>query len=148
MVTCDLCGKKNELTKAIVEGTLLSVCIPCSKFGNVVHIDKPTIKKSRFVEIDRYVEEIAPDFAEKIKMAREKLSLKQEELALKINEKVSVIQHLESGKIRPQITTARKLEKFLGIKLIESASLPEKAKINVKDTTLTIGDILKLEKNE
>lgn len=148
MGTCDLCGKKNELIKALVEGTMLSVCKPCSKFGNVVYIDKPIIKKTKFVEIDKYLEEIAPDFSEKIKMAREKLNLKQEELASKVNEKVSVIQHLESGKIRPQITTARKLEKFLGIKLVESVNLPEKTKINVKDSTLTIGDILKLEKNE
>ena len=148
MGTCDLCGKKNELIKAVVEGTLLSVCTPCSKFGNVVHIDKPIIKKTKFVEIDKYMEEITPDFSEKIKMAREKLNLKQEELASKINEKTSVIQHLESGKIRPQITTARKLEKFFGIKLVESVNLPEKSKINVKESTLTIGDILKLEKNE
>ena len=148
MVTCDLCGKKTELIKALVEGTMLSVCTPCSKFGNIVHIDKPIVKKTKFVEIDKYLEEITTDFSEKIKIAREKLNLRQEELASKITEKASVIQHLESGKIRPQIATARKLEKFLGIKLIESVNLPEKTKINVKDSTLTIGDILKLEKNE
>ena len=146
MANCDLCGKKTELINALVEGTMLSVCTNCSKFGNVVQLNKTKVNKQKVVEIDRYLDDISPDFAEKIKTAREKLNLKQEELALKVQEKLSVIQNLESGKIKPQILAARKLEKFLGIKLIETVHLPESNKLNVKDRALTIGDIINLEK--
>ena len=146
MANCDLCGKKTELISALVEGTMLSVCTNCSKFGNVVQLNKSNINKPKVIEIDRYLDDITDDFAEKIKTAREKLNLKQEELALKVQEKLSVIQCLESGKIKPQISAARKLEKFLGIKLIETVHLPEINKLNVKDRALTIGDLINLEK--
>src|SRR3989344_777781 len=146
MANCDLCGKKTELISALVEGTMLSVCTNCSKFGNVVQLNKSNINKPKVIEIDRYLDDITDDFAEKIKTAREKLNLKQEELALKVQEKLSVIQSLESGKIKPQISAARKLEKFLGIKLIETVHLPEINKLNVKYRALTIGDLINLEK--
>lgn len=148
MANCELCGRKTELTKALVEGTMLSVCSACTRFGNVVNVSKQVQKKQRVVEIDKYLEEITPDFSEKIKTAREKLNLKQEDLAKKLNERASIIQSLESGNVKPTIATARKLEKSLGIKLIESVDLPEKSKVNVKDKTLTIGDLIKLEKDE
>ena len=66
MANCDLCGKKTELISALVEGTMLSVCSTCSKFGNVVQLNKEKINKPRVIEIDKYLDDISSDFAEKM----------------------------------------------------------------------------------
>ena len=47
-----------------------------------------------------------------------KTNLSQEELGLKINEKSSVIRTLESGKLKPTDTLAKKIERFLKIKIL------------------------------
>ena len=61
------------------------------------------------------------DYSKVIKNARELLGIKQDELGMKINEKPSVISHLEAGSIKPTDALARKLEHFLKIELFVSA---------------------------
>ncbi|MFH0869112.1 MAG: helix-turn-helix domain-containing protein, partial [archaeon] len=61
---------------------------------------------------------VVEDFGKLIAHARQKAGLKQDELALKINEKLPVVQAAESGR-RLDIMLARKLAKFFGIKLVE-----------------------------
>ncbi|HZW54773.1 MAG TPA: multiprotein bridging factor aMBF1 [Nitrososphaerales archaeon] len=57
------------------------------------------------------------DYSKVIKNARELLGITQEELGHKINEKPSVISHLETGRMKPDDALARKLEHFLKIQL-------------------------------
>ena len=72
------------------------------------------------------------------------MHLKQEELARRLAEKESVIHHIESGNFVPSLALARKLEKCLGITLVEIPQLErEKQHINFRDDALTIGDLLK-----
>jgi putative transcription factor len=52
-----------------------------------------------------------------IKEAREMRGMSQDELGRKINEKPSVISHLETGSMKPNDILARKLEHFLKIRL-------------------------------
>ena len=47
------------------------------------------------------------------------MSLTQEELALKMMEKKHVLANIERGDLKPDIRTARKLEKLLKITLLE-----------------------------
>lgn len=61
--------------------------------------------------------ELTTDYAKIIKDAREMHGLSQEELGMKINEKPSVIHHLENGSMKPSDVLARKLEHFLKIQL-------------------------------
>jgi putative transcription factor len=61
--------------------------------------------------------ELTSDYPKIIKGARELLGLSQEELGMKINEKTSVISHLETGSMKPDDALARKLEHFLKIQL-------------------------------
>jgi putative transcription factor len=61
--------------------------------------------------------ELTTDYPKIIKSARELLGLSQEELAQKINEKTSVISHLETGSMKPDDALARKLEHYLKIQL-------------------------------
>ena len=58
-------------------------------------------------------------FGEKIRLARQKRGLLIKELAQQIFEKESFLHKIEQGKHAPDERLARKLEKFLGIKLIE-----------------------------
>lgn len=152
MSNCDLCGRRNtKLVEAIVEGTMLSVCENCTKFGNVIKIEQPKVENKTIQKIfieEEKIEIVDLDYSSKIKKARENLNLKQEELAKKIAEKASTIQKLESGHLEPSISLAKKLEKNLNIKLIiEHKEKKEKKGINFRDENLTIGDLLKT-KNE
>ena len=63
--------------------------------------------------------EIVPDFGMRVKDAREKLGLKQEELARRINEKVSLLRKIERGEIVPDDRVRQKLERILNISLVE-----------------------------
>jgi putative transcription factor len=61
--------------------------------------------------------ELTQDYSKIIKGARELLGLSQEELGMKINEKPSVISHMETGSMKPSDALARKLEHFLKVQL-------------------------------
>ena len=148
---CELCGKHDRLKNVIIEGSILSVCSKCSSFGKAIKLSnkkETTAIVPRKIKIETTVEIINPEYSRLIKDAREKLNLKQEELAQKISERESVIQHLEAGKLEPSLQLARKLERFLNIKLIEEYSEPSDKTINLADSSVTIGDLIKMKKNE
>ena len=142
-MNCELCGKKSELFRAKIEGTIVDVCEKCSKFGEIIERvikeEENKIVKQRTKE--EIIEEIRKGYGAIIKNAREKLGLKQEELARKINEKESLIHKLENELVEPSLKLAEKLEKFLKIKLIEIYS-DENKYIKNNDEKLTIGDLL------
>ncbi|MEM7820341.1 MAG: helix-turn-helix domain-containing protein, partial [Candidatus Aenigmatarchaeota archaeon] len=80
-----------------------------------------------------------PDAGEIIKRERERRGLTQAQLAEKILEKLSVIKRAEEG-WQPPLSVVRKLEKVLGVSLLEtSVSGNLKKKIDRKQ--LTIGDV-------
>ena len=62
-------------------------------------------------------------------------------LAQRVMEKESVIKRIESGRLRPSIQLAKRLEKALGIKLLEPVG-DEDIDIGSpqKDFVLTLGD--------
>ena len=63
-------------------------------------------------------QEVTEDYASKIRVAREKLGLSHEDLGKKINEKASLLRHMETGKMAPNNQLANKLEHVLRIKLM------------------------------
>ena len=146
--SCELCGKKDNLQEAIIEGSMLSVCKNCLSFGKAVILPKAKEEKKipKKIEIEKTMELINEDFQNIIKKEREKLNLTQEELAKRLNEKESVIHHLESGELEPSLILAKKLENLLHVNLIEIYEEKQKTKISLSDPTLTIGDLLKLKK--
>ena len=142
-MNCELCGKKSELFRTKIEGTIVNVCEKCSKFGEIIERvikeeENKIVKKKIREEI---IEEIRKGYGAIIKNAREKLGLTQEELARKINEKESLIHKLENELVEPSLKLAEKLERFLKIKLIEIYS-DENKYIKNNDEKLTIGDLL------
>ena len=89
---------------------------------------------------------VVDDFAEKIRIKREKLGLKQEDFAKKIGEKESVVHKLETGEFEPSLELAKKLEKVLNIKLIEEYEEEHKATTKATSIITTIGDLVKIRK--
>ncbi len=144
---CEMCGKRvPHLTKVRIDGAVLNVCDSCAKYGTpaesirtrfssvtsqsstqsiklpqkkiVVPPSRPSSKKRRRENLDNL--EVVPEYADLIKQARSRLSMTQDELAAKLLEKKNVIASIERGDLLPEIKTARKIERLLNIKILES----------------------------
>lgn len=63
--------------------------------------------------------ELIEDYAKAIRAARQRKRLSQEELAQKIGERISTLQSIESGRLKPTGKTIRGLERELEISLLE-----------------------------
>ena len=150
---CDMCGSEERLYKTNIEGSILNVCKACSKFGTVIAPVREEIelkKEKKIKEIEKQpekeiIELVVGDFADKIRKKREGLGLKQEEFAKKLNEKESIVHKLETGEYKPSLDMARKLERMLGIKLVEEYEEEGKA-TKTENTKLTVGDLIKIRK--
>jgi putative transcription factor len=165
---CEVCGHKihDEPITAVIEGARLTVCIECSKHGKIVYAEpasssiapkqiakKPQapismVPRKAMVSNVQITQEVAEDYANAIRSAREKLCLTHEELGKRINEKASVLRNLEAGKMAPNNQLASKLEHMLKIKLLvpiseEKTPLPRSA-----SQELTLGDIIEFDKSE
>jgi putative transcription factor len=141
---CEMCGKEVEsLSRVRVEGSVLSLCADCSRFGVVIAPPpmpaapaggRPASSSSagpgaarfatpgrRMEERDLYTElpdlQLAPDWAKRIRVAREKLAWTPEDMAKKLNEKKSVVLHIEAGGFHPPDAMVRKIERLLKIRL-------------------------------
>lgn len=71
--------------------------------------------------------EVDPDYNVIVRQAREKLGLSQEALGKMINVKPSLISHVETKKLKPDIVLARKLMHQLKVNLLVSAEELESA---------------------
>ncbi len=146
-----MCGKTDANILTEIEGVQLRTCMNCAKLGRQIRREYPTqkavIPKPRIVAaVDEVAEEIVEDYFEVIKKAREKQGLTQEQLAIKINEKSTLIHKAETGHMAPTIALARKLEKALGIKLVEEVKTTKSGGGQASSGSLTIGDIIKIRK--
>jgi putative transcription factor len=159
---CEMCGSviDSGLFKTKIEGSVINVCNKCSRYGVVVAQVKsvPILSRDKKEKSEKKTDHvsqetetifvIAPNYATKIKSGRERLGLKQEELAKKLNERDSLLSKIESGAIEPSIKLAEKLERFFNIKLIEEHKEDGKLVIQGKATGATIGDLAKIKKRE
>ena len=139
---CEICGKpiEGKPIRTKIDGSVLEVCKECSKYGRV---QRDTPLERKFVSRNKKgnpqnknrsqsrnqgaqrrrreepMDELAEDFNVIVRQARESKGWTREELGAKINERVSVINRIESGKMEPDSKLAKKLEKTLNITLIE-----------------------------
>ena len=147
---CELCGSKEATLIASVEGARLNLCIKCGSYGKVIgkimlpeHTQKEMPKPPQDKEL---TESIVPDYSRLIKEKREALKLTQEDFAKHISEKLSLVHKIETGHIEPSMPLARKMEKFLKIRLVEEIRENGEKPAGSKSGALTIGDILKIKK--
>ena len=91
--------------------------------------------------------DIADNYPQIMQKARRKLGLSQEDLAMKVKERLSVIQKIELGKIGPDMRLAKALEHVLRVKLLVLTSeppVPKPAPGATKEVTLA--DVAKIRK--
>jgi putative transcription factor len=117
---CDVCGKHSSTSIALIEGAEVAVCSACAKFGKVLYsfeqpVSKDVGRSPSVVES----EDIVEGYARIIKAKREELGLPLAVVAERINEKESYLEKIERGDLLPSLAVAKKLERALGIKLIE-----------------------------
>ncbi len=151
---CELCGRSMvEGMKVRVEGSIVTVCDQCSEYGEAIKpvtLNRPGKKKVKKRVYDFSLdiqEELIEDYGIEVKNARERKNMKQEELARKINEPVSVIKKIESGRLEPNTGITRKIEKTLSIKLMKKTGGEEtKADGGEENREMTLGDIMVVKK--
>ncbi|WP_255196084.1 multiprotein bridging factor aMBF1 [Halorarius litoreus] len=173
MVQCEMCGKEVAGPKTVkIEGAELEVCDDCADFGTEVRQQSSSSsstkystssssgsssssssgassssggstrrKRDMFDEMD----EVAQDYDDRIRTAREQEGLSQEDLANQLNEKASLIRKLERGDTLPTDSVQRKLEKALGISLTEGAATDDDGDYSSDSSTgtYTLGDVVK-----
>jgi putative transcription factor len=133
MSYCELCGHQTfEKKMVIVDSTVFNVCIPCSKRGKpyvpaqiAVKKKKPlAVKPQKKIELaDETI--LTPNFAKLIREARMKMGLTHEQLGMKMNEKAQLLKKFETGSLKPDEIFAKKLERYLGVKLYVSTNSDE-----------------------
>ena len=114
---------------------------------------KQTPVKQRKLNLTVKVEitqELVEGYASIIRGAREKVGYSHEDLGLKINERASVLKHIELGKMEPNNLLASKLERLLKIKLLVPIEVEEKpaSQGSGKNQEMTLGDIIEIDSND
>ena len=150
---CEICGKEtSNLYLVSIGKTKLNVCESCKVVGKEVESfpkpkkDLKNFKIEKKVKIPKPIKEevnyvIREDYNLVIKNAREKNGMSQDMLAAIVGEKLSTVKKIESGKIKPTLDLARKIEKALKINLIEIEK-QEKIELKGKKDELTLGDVI------
>lgn len=93
--------------------------------------------------------DIADNYPQIIQKARRKHNLSQEDLAMKVKERLSVIQKIELGKIVPNMRLAKELEHVLRVKLLVLQSEPPVPKPATGATSeVTLADVARIRKKD
>jgi len=173
MPQCEMCGaESSSLTTTKVEGAELELCDECSDFGTEVRTESSSSSSTKYStssssssassggsssssggsssggsrrrrDMFDDMEELATDYDDRIRAAREERGLSQEDLAKELNEKASLIRKLERGDILPSDEVQKKLERKLDISLSEGAGDEDAEWSGGSSTTTTLGDVVK-----
>jgi len=172
MPQCEMCGAdETSLTTTKVEGAELELCENCQGFGTTVETQEPSSSTSKYStssssgtsgssggstggstgsggstrrKKDMFddMDELAADYDDRIREARESEGLTQEKLADNLNEKSSLIRKLERGDILPSDDVQTKLEKKLEITLTEGADVDDTEWSSGSGQSMTLGDVV------
>ncbi len=169
MPQCEMCGaEKSSLTTTKVEGAELDLCEDCSDFGTEVKTESTSTTSTKYStsssssgssggstgststssgggrrrDMFDQMDEIASDYDQVIRTAREDEDLSQEELADELNEKSSLIRKLERGEMLPSDDVRSKLQRRLGVSLAEGGGDGDSDWETDSSMTQTLGDVV------
>jgi putative transcription factor len=169
IMQCEMCGETiRGAPKLIrVEGAELQVCMKCGKFGTEVQqvrrtdlraLPKPAgarpapapgggaaAVRHRRDMFDYMEGDVVDDYAVRIRHAREEKGLSQKDLAMQLKEKEHLIRKIENSELIPEEGVRKKLEKALGIRLIDAMVSEEEKKLPGK-LAPTLGDLTVIRK--
>jgi putative transcription factor len=127
---CEVCGAEVRFPISVeIDGAVLNVCGNCARMGRKLkrpESGKGIPRPARKADNPELEYEVDPEYSTKVRNARERLGLSQEQLGRMINVKPSVISHVETGKLKPDLILARKLMHSLKINLLIPAGELEK----------------------
>ncbi len=165
-------AEQASLTTTKVEGAELELCSSCTDFGTEVREEPSSSGGSKYStssssgtassssssassgsggssggsgrprDMFDDMDEIATDYDDRIRQARESRDLSQEQLADQLNEKASLIRKLERGDTLPTDEIQQKLERALDVSLAEGEEVDEEWETNDAGT-MTLGDVVK-----
>ena len=156
-MSCELCGKENRGCRvALVDGVKMMLCPDCLRHhgGKIQESVRPSTNVERVVfqrtikstpkDIYKDMEkELVSNWSDVIKEARKKKGLTREELGFKIEERTVTISKIENGDLRPSDKIVKKLEKELGISLLETVK--EVSTVHHSSEGMTLGDFIRHE---
>jgi putative transcription factor len=172
MSECEICGEEGAGYVVIIEGARMRTCSECAKGGKVVEAPRFSNEPNARGGVGaggraasfggagfgsgpgrshrpKFEIEVVDDFGAKIKNARERMHLERKALAEMINEKEGVLERLEHEKMLPTESVAAKLQKALGVKLLEQVGTDEGGKAAKGEKKgLTLGDIVFVKKRK
>lgn len=154
---CEICGRVTErIIRIEIEGSKMDVCPSCAKYGKKLMsydpeagMTSPHDAGGRWVfNSERKPKEhaelqLADNFGQIIRSARERKKLSCKELALAIAEQESYLDRVEKQKTLPDERLIRKVEKFLGIKLYEEVAQQQEEKQTKAGAGRYLGDFVK-----
>ena len=157
---CELCGRDGDCRPAAVEGVRMMLCPDCLRqhgtgiketFESSDVVQKPVlgrIKKPRVKDVYKDMDkELVSGWNDLIKSARKKKGLSREELGFRIGERTVTIGKIENGDLRPSDKVVKKLEKELGITLVEEVKSVSSVSAGFQSGRgLTLGDFIREEK--
>ena len=173
MPQCEMCGaSKSSLTTVKVEGAKLDLCDECKDFGTEVRTESSSSGSSKYStssssgksssssssssssdgsskrrrrDMFDDMEELATDYDQRVREARESRGLSQQDLAGELNEKTSLIRKIERGDVLPSDDVRKKLERKLDVSLTEGPGDDddESEWSSGTSTTTTLGDVVK-----
>ena len=160
MASCEMCGKECKAIPAKIDGVTMMVCHDCLRHGEAIQVRRPapprpssstpfrSSKPPRKDVFQGMEKELVADWSAKIQKARKKKGLSREQLGFRIGQRTVTISKMENGDLRPSDNTVKKLEKELGISLLEQVQkvdAGERKQSFSSGGRYTLGDFIKTE---
>jgi putative transcription factor len=157
---CEVCGREiaGKPIEAEVDGVQMYLCASCFEklrsSGRARPVrytlrppraPAPARRRGRPV---REIYDLVDDYAERIRAAREERGWTTAALAQRLRISESMLRKIESGKVKPSIDLARRIEKVLRIKLLEPVVDEESYYGEDEYDYVTLGDIVVVDRDE
>jgi len=156
---CEVCGREilGQPFYKVIEGGKMTVCSRCAQFGNRDwdprertaqqprrRIPSAAPQRPRSdIEVAEAME-LVDGYGELIRRTRQRNGMTVEDFAKKLNEKESVVKKLEREELNPSATLIRKVERELGVKLLELAPSASGPVLTKPLGPRTLGDMIKI----
>ncbi len=146
---CEVCGKPiaGKGHRILMDGAELLVCDECftklTKSGRAVPVTSKVNQvrpKPKAKERPEEMLEVVDDYPDIIRKARESKGWTQAALAQRLRVSEALVKKIESGKYKPTVDLARRLESLLGVRLLQPVESEGEEEEPPADT-LTFGDV-------
>ena len=164
---CEVCGNEiyGKPVRAIIDRVKLFVCSKCAPFSSSIW-SRDSIKSGLIKKTLNYSTkpsssfkiktpsklpqslDLVENFGKRIRVGRMKQNLSHEDLSRMIGIKISILRKLETSKMVPDQSQAKKLERFLKINILHVSLETSKLEKDFvkKASVLTLGDVVTIQK--